>query len=593
MQQTSSTTPQAAPASPATSQALPLLMQQALDLLETGATAAALARALAILAQDAQHVEALHIAAIVHLSVGDASQAQQRLLAVVAQQPTNAHAHWRLALACQALGQYHQAVIGFDNAMQLNLVEPALPKQRFMAACQALEDAMHHSDWSPLARLQRVVREGVLDGFWLSGEVALAAPELGDLVAYQAARNHARDVMASLPPCPDLSSMALQRQGEPATLQASPILPTRASPDLRLRIGFVGDDFHEQATAYLMVGFIEALDRTRFAVTAYDTGAPVAPTAFRQRVMRAYENFVDISALPDTVAVQRIKADGIDILVSIKSPGVARLGIFARRPAAIQMHYLYYPATSGMPFFDYIIADATVIPAVADSAYTEAVLRLPGCYQPNDSTRPLARNSVAATWQLPESAVVMANFSQTYKITPAMFDLWCLLLQREPDRILWLLSDDPMVHERLRQQAIRRGIDPQRLHFAAKAPLQTHLDRLRHADLIVDTFPYGGHTLTSDALWAGTPVLTLCGASFASRVAASLLTDVGLPELIATTELDYLACAEALLCDASRRGRLRNHLDDNRRHFALFDAAGYARKFGAAMLSLSNRRPAG
>ena len=218
------------------------------------------------------------------------------------------------------------------------------------------------------------------------------------------------------------------------------------------------------------------------------------------------------------------------------------------------------------------------------------MLRLPGCYQPNDRQRPRARDIPAQDWGLPQDAVVLANFSHASKYAPGLFDLWCALLRKDPRRLLWLLCEDAEVQANLRREAQGRNVAPERLYFAAPLPAQQHLDRLRRADLVLDTFPYGGHTLTSDALWAGTPVLTLCGETFASRVAASLLADVGMDELVAHDELEYLQKAEALLQDPPRLRAWRGHLDQGRDTFALFDPAAYARKFEAAVLTLVGQR---
>jgi predicted O-linked N-acetylglucosamine transferase (SPINDLY family) len=239
-----------------------------------------------------------------------------------------------------------------------------------------------------------------------------------------------------------------------------------------------------------------------------------------------------------------------------------------------------------MPFFDYIVADEFIIPADAEAGYSEKVLRLPGSYQPNDPHRTRARDTTRAHWGLPEDAVVMANFSQPFKLTPAMFDLWCELLRRDGRRLLWLLGESTTEQDWLRGQAQDRGLAPERICFGSKLPSQAHLDRLRHADLVLDTFPYGGHTLTSDALWAGTPVVTLCGETFASRVAASLLHDLGMGELVAYTEQSYLDQAESLLSNPQQRQFWRRHLDAGRDSFALFNAQAYARKFEAMVRSV-------
>lgn len=421
-------------------------------------------------------------------------------------------------------------------------------------------------DWSQYDRVQRVIRQGVLSGRrWVTGEMALASPYLSNAALLLSARHHADAVLAGLPPSPPFEYAACSE---------------------RIRLGFVGADFCEQATAYLTTGFIESIDRQRFEVVAYETCAAPAMTPYRQRVVQAYDRFVSLDGLSDEAAAARIHGDRIDVLLSLKSPGTARLGIFARRPARVQIQYLYYPGTSGMPFFDWLIADDVVVPPGAEPAYVEKILRLPGCYQPNDSKRPLPRETSRADWGLPEDAIVLANFGQSYKLTPDVFDLWCRVLRDHPRGLLWLLADDAGTVTRLRDEVLLRGVEPQRLLFAAPADTRTHLDRLRQADLVLDTFPYGGHTLSSDALWAGTPLVTRYGETFASRVAASLLKDVGLSQLAASSELEYLQKVDSLLWAPQQLRDLRQYLDQYRAHFALFDSSAYARKFEAAIASV-------
>ena len=354
----------------------------------------------------------------------------------------------------------------------------------------------------------------------------------------------------------------------------------------RIRLGFVGCDFYEQATSYLMVGFIEAMDRSCFELFAYDTGPEPPNTPFRQRVVNAYDHMTSLHHLTDVQAADRIHQDRINVLFSIKDPASARLGIFVRRPAPVQIHYLYYPATSGMPFFDYILADDIVIPKGHEHFYSEKVLRMEGCYQPNDASRPLAQATTRSQWGLPEDAIVLANFSQTYKITPQMFSLWCQLLQQDNKRILWLLCEKPQIQQRLRQEASHCGVDPRRIFFTSHLPTQQHLNRIRQADLVIDTYPYGGHTLTSDALWAGTPVVAMMGETFASRVADSLLMSVGVGDMVAYTAMQYVKTANALANQPERLEICRHWLDYGRRMFRLFDKRNYACRLGECVLCI-------
>lgn len=516
-----------------------------------------------ILNRDSQHEIGLQIAGLCHLRLGDAEQAMPLLEQALTRKPLDGHLHWQLAQALHDLKNYDRAITHFDRAQELGIIDPVLDQQRYDTAGLAFS---RHCHWINYDRIQRLVRQSIFASTsWVIGESTLASPYFGNAVILKASRHYAQNFMSRL--------------GD-----ITPFPPRQ--PQGKIRLGFVGSDFFEQATAYLMVGFIEALDRSQFELYAYEHGPDRTQTPFRQRVIKAYDHFARIEDLDDQAAAQRIHDDKIDILFSIKNPGSARLGIFARRPAAIQVHYLYYPGTSGMPFFDYIVGDEIVTPHGSEAAYSERVLRIDGCYQPNDDARVKAFDTPRSDWGLPVDAIVMANFNQTYKYTPDMFDLWCQLLKGDERRILWLIAENTDIQSRLSLEAQMRGIDPQRLFFGPKLPSQAYLNRLRQADLILDTYPYGGHTLTSDTLWSGTPVVTLCGENYASRVAASLLHHVGMSALIAHSELEYLNIAERLLSSPTERQHWRQHLDQGREYFPLFNAKNYAWRFGAMINKL-------
>ncbi len=425
---------------------------------------------------------------------------------------------------------------------------------------------LHECDWRYYEEAQQILCQTIMTSDrWLVGEPTLAAPLFTAEVQLKAAQNHAKHVLKTI------------------SQDRNYVYHT---PGSRIRLGFVGCDFYEQATSYLMVGFIEAMDRRRFELFAYDTGPEPPNAPFRQRVVNAYDHMISLQHLTDAQAADRIHQDRINVLFSIKNPASARLGIFARRPAPIQIHYLYYPATSGMPFFDYILADSVVIPPEHEHFYSEKVLRIKGCYQPNDACRPVPQETSRSQWGLPEDAVVMANFSQTYKITPLMFSLWCQLLLQDNKRILWLLCEQPHIQQRMRQEASNRGINPQRILFTAHLPTQQHLNRIHQADLIVDTYPYGGHTLTSDALWAGTPVATMMGYTFASRVAASLLMDAGEVGLVAHNSREFFWIVDTLLSQPEQLVLLRKRLETGRNKLRKFDTLDYAMRFGEVVLML-------
>jgi len=309
----------------------------------------------------------------------------------------------------------------------------------------------------------------------------------------------------------------------------------------------------------------------------------------RARLVRAFDRFVDVRGRNPIEIADMIRSDGVDVLVDLKGHTQdATPIVLARRPAPIQVHYLGYPGTLEGGLADYLIGDAIVTPAEHASDYAEAIVRLPGSYQVNDRERPIAQSLARSALGLPDDAVVFASFNQTYKINPEVFDAWMQVLRGVPGSVLWLLhkkDDDPAIAN-LRRQAQARGVDPGRIAFAKHRPNADYLALYRHADLFLDTWPYNAHTTASDALWAGCPVLTILGSTFAGRVAASLLHAVGLPELVTASIPDYVERAIALAGDASERARLREHLAGPGRASALFDTARTTRALEEAYLTM-------
>ena len=352
--------------------------------------------------------------------------------------------------------------------------------------------------------------------------------------------------------------------------------PARAERT-RLRVGYFSSDFYEHATAYLLAEVLELHDRKQFEVFAYSYG-PEDNSAMRNRLRAACEHFVDIARNPDDVAVARIRADALDILIDLKGYTLgARPAILAQRPAPVQISWLGYPGSTGAEFIDYLIADHFIVAAGQDSNYAERVLRLPHCYQPNDRKRAIAQPLDRAAHGLPDSGFVFCAFNQAYKITPDVFACWMNLLRRTPDSVLWLLADNRWATENLKRAAQGHAIDPARLIFAAKVPLAEHLARYLAADLALDTYPYGSHTTASDALWAGCLLVALCGDTFAARVSGSILSACELPELIAYTLEDYERLALKIATNPDYRDVLRTRLEANKPSAPLFDSVRFTR----------------
>lgn len=357
--------------------------------------------------------------------------------------------------------------------------------------------------------------------------------------------------------------------------------PRPALPRGKLRVGYVSADFHRHATSYLMIDLLEQHDKSRFEVYLYSLGLDDA-CALRRRIEAAAHGFADVRHLTAGAIARRIRDDGIDILVDLKGyTRDSRPAIFAYRPAPVQVAYLGFPGTSGADFIDYIVGDPWVTPLEHESWYSEKIAQLPVCYQCNDGSRPLPAPASRSEHGLPEGALVLCGFNESYKISPAVFDVWCRLLQALPQAVLWLLHCNEAATAALRREALTRGVDPARLVFATKVDQAAHLSRIGCADLFLDTWPCNGHTTVSDMLWAGVPVVTFSGRTFASRVAGSLLHAVGLPELVCADVSTYEHLVVDLAADPARLALLRHRTREARLHAELFSGAAAARHLEA------------
>jgi predicted O-linked N-acetylglucosamine transferase (SPINDLY family) len=361
----------------------------------------------------------------------------------------------------------------------------------------------------------------------------------------------------------------------------------------KIRIAYLSADFNHHATGILMADLFERHDRARFDVHALSYGRDDG-SAMRARLVKAFDHFHEIGAMSDEAAARLLRALEIDIAVDLKGyTALARPEILSYRPCPVQVNYLGYPGTMGAEFVDYVLGDATVTPFDQAEFYREKIVQLPECYQANDAARAIAPVTLSrAEMGLPEG-FVFCSFNVHRKIGRPVFAVWMRLLAGVPGSALWLLVNDETARRNLRREAAVRGIDEDRLVFAGRLDHDAHLARHRLADLFLDTMPYNSHTTASDALWAGLPIVTCRGASFAARVAASLLKAAGLPALVTDNLADYESLAFKLARDPVLLSDLRARLAANRLTCPLFDSAGFTRGIERAYETMWRRAEAG
>ncbi|WP_063817219.1 tetratricopeptide repeat protein [Bradyrhizobium sp. CCH5-F6] len=461
--------------------------------------------------------------------------------------------------------RYEEALAAWEKAIVLN------PDQAEIAAA-CLRIKMHLCDWTDFETGCETVRSAVRNSRLVSPLMLVAVPST-PIEQLQCARSwvtHHHSGTGRLP-----GRNERRDQG-------------------RIRLAYLSADFHQHATSHLIAGVLEHHDREVFEVTAISIG-PDDGSEMRRRVVSAFDRFIDAKPLGDAEIADMIHRLEIDILVDLKGfTQDARTGVFARRPAPLQVNYLGFPGTMGAEFIDYIVADRHVIPEGEAEAYQEKIVWMPESYQPNDRNRAIAEEvGPRAVHGLPEDAFVFCCFNDNYKITPEAFSAWMRILGAVEGSVLWLFEDNSAAAGNLRAAAARRGIDPRRLVFAGRLPPDVHLARQRCADLFLDTLPYGAHTTASDALWACLPVLTCRGQTFAGRVGVSLLNAIRLPELVTETPEAYERLAIELAHDRQRLAALRAKLAVNRLRTPLYDTTEYTRQLETAYAAIMRRYRAG
>ncbi|MFH1985911.1 MAG: tetratricopeptide repeat protein [Pseudomonadota bacterium] len=493
----------------------------------------------------------------------------------IAIDPGFAVAHNNLAMAYQETGQAGDAIAHFQKAITL--------RPGYAEACAHLVHQLQRvCDWDRLTAAEQ--RLDALTGRALSAGqpvaeqpfvslVRGAAPDRQLHIARSWADRAARLVSGS---CKQFSHSHRTRTEQPITL------------------GYLSANFRNHPMAHLMASLFELHDRSRFRVHAYAFGAD-DNSDYRRRIAAGCDRFIDIETLDHGKAAARIHADGVDILIDLMGHTKGnRMAICALRPSPIQVRYLGLAGTSGATFFDYIVCDRTVVPEALAAHYSEHPIYMPHCYQVNDHRQPVSeRPWTRQEAGLPENGPVLCCFNHTYKIDARVFHAWMTVLDRVPDAVLWLLETTTLARENLLRHAILHGISADRLVFAKKVPKPEHLSRLKLADLALDTRVVSGAATTSDALWAGVPVITIRGRQFAENMSASILAAVGLPELVTEGLDDFTALAARLASDPPALGVVREKLARNLKTAPLFDTRRFARNLEAGFHQIWHRHVSG
>ena len=566
---------------------------------DQGDLTTACARYRAVLAIDADHVQALNNLGSLLTLLDDIPAAIAALNRARAVSPRSPEVHISLGNAFKRAGRIVDARAAYGRALE---ADPACASAYGNLGALELE----HGDLARAGAAYRAALACEPEHAALRVELLHLLAKECDWDAIAAERPLIAQMGVTTPAVAPFGVLALEdhpeRQLERSRKWAarqcrSAAAPMPARPRTRperLRIGIFGSDFHDHPAMHLMAGLLGAIDRERFELHAFNYGHQ-PEDAYRRQARNLVDEFHDVAGWSDARIVARAHAAGIDIALDRKGHTTgSRVELFAGRPAPVQIHYLAYPGTVCVPAIDYMIADPVVVPSAQRCFVAERVIFLPHCYQPNNDQRPIAPLATErGDHGLPEQGFVFCCFNATYKITPREFAIWMRLLHAINGSVLWLYRDNDRAVANLQKHAAQHGIDPARLVFAPRMPSPEHLARHVHADLFLDCFAMGAHTTASDALWAGLPVVARAGEQFAARVSASLLRAVGLPELVTETDAQYETLIVALAEDRPRLAALRARLAANRQTPPLFDTALYARHFESGLTAAWERWYAG
>ena len=469
--------------------------------------------------------------------------------------PNFAEAYFNTATALQDIKNFEKAVLYFEKAL---LLDKEIP----FCKGYLLHAKMLCCNWSGLNELYKEIYNDVEKNRY-------SATPFG----YQAI-------------CDDESN--LQKCAQLYSSKRFPeiknnLFSKKVSKNKKIKIGYLCGEFREQATSILMTEVWEKHNKEDFEIIAFDSGWD-DKSLRRNRIINAFDKFIDISKVSDLDAAKIIYKEQIDILINLNGFfGTGRPVVFSYRPAGIQINYLGFPGTIGSKYIDYILCDQTVVPPESKKFYNEKIIYLPDSYQANDTKRNISdKKFLREELSLPKESFVFCCFNNNYKITPNMFDVWARLLKKIDNSVLWLIDGNSEATENLKKEVKIRNIDVSRLIFAKRMKLEDHLARHKNADLFLDTLPYNAHTTASDSLWAGLPVLTCLGKAFPGRVAASLLRSLDLLELITYSENEYISKAEELALNPEKLTLIKNKLDTNKFSQPLFNTELFCRNLESA-----------
>lgn len=574
-------------------------------LIKAGRSAEAAERARALREVDPRSALAWTLESHALLGLGRAAEAIDGLQSMPADLPRDHGHHVSLGVALQRCRRHQEAIRSFLDALALKM-DDALSHFRL---------GMSFKDLGMKAEAAECVRTAVLLG--LDSSELAARGQLAFLEREACRWSQADEAMLGLREAlravPDdipletspfahavlvdepLEQLKVSRHYALHMASMYPALPRRIARPRpgRLRVGYLSADFHQHATAQLMAQMLECHDRAAFEVTLL-SGGPRDDSPMRRRLRAGSERFEELHGQSFEAMARRIRELDIDLLVDLKGATYdTLLPVLAQRPAPLQVTWLGFPGTTGAPYIDYLIGDRIVTPLDDAAHFSEKIAQLPHCYQPNDAQRARPEPSLRADWGVPEGALLLCAFHQSYKISAAVMDEWCRLLHALPGAVLWLLQWNTNVQAALTEAARQRGIGVERIAFAPLLPLEQHLSRLACADIYLDAWPCNAHTTAGEALWVGVPVVTLGGRTFAQRVASSLLHAAGLDELVCADRATYSATVLALAGDAPRRQALRARLERQRGTCRLFDGAAFARDIEALYRRMWARAVAG